>query len=92
MIGWFHKWYTNKYLKDQLVESSPQTAVVGRGGGIDQQGINFTMYRASGGYVIEVRSYDRRTDRSFNNLHIINEDAVMAEELAKIITLETLRS
>ena len=53
-------------------------------------GINFIMYSAIGGQVIQVRSYDRVQDRSNNSLYIITEKDNLGEELAQIITRENL--
>jgi hypothetical protein len=59
---------------------------------IESKGLNFTVYRANGGYVIENRSYDRKLDRSCSSLHIITDDKDLGEEIGKIITFEQLRS
>jgi hypothetical protein len=59
---------------------------------IESRGMNFTVYRANGGHIIEHRVYDRKTDRSDSSLHIITDDKDLGEELAKIITFENIRS
>jgi len=53
--------------------------------------IRFSVYRASGGMVVETRTYDRRKDQSNNQLHIITDDKDLGKELGRIITLEVLR-
>jgi hypothetical protein len=60
---------------------------------IDQpeRAIQFTVYSASGGRVIETRRYDRKTDRSSNGLYIITSDQDFGRELDKIITMEHLK-
>ena len=58
---------------------------------IDSEGMRFQLWKASGGYVIETRSYDRRTDRSDNKMYVITEDKDLGAEIGKIITMETLR-
>jgi hypothetical protein len=59
---------------------------------INSNGMNFTVYRANGGHIIEHRVYDRRLDSTNNNLHIITDDKDLGEEIGKIITYEQLRS
>jgi hypothetical protein len=52
----------------------------------------FTVHPASGGTVIQTRTYDERKDRHVENLYIIHRSEDLGEELAKIITLEGLRT
>ena len=56
------------------------------------QGINFSVHRAHGGYVIEVTVYNRTTDRHNRSLHIITDDKDLGQEIGKIITYEGLRA
>jgi hypothetical protein len=59
---------------------------------IGKDGMNFTIHPAAGGYILEYRVYDHRTERNDNKLHIINEDQDLGESIGKIITLEILRT
>ena len=60
---------------------------------IDQpeRALQFTVYVANGGRVIETRRYDKKTDRNTNGLYVINNDADFGKEIDKIITMESLR-
>lgn len=60
---------------------------------IDQpdRAIQFTVYSANGGRIIETRRYDRKTDRNSNGLYIITNDQDFGRELDKIITMEHLK-
>ena len=60
---------------------------------IDQpeRAIQFTVYNASGGRVVETRRYDKKTDRHTNGLYVINNDVDFGKEIDKIITMEALR-
>jgi hypothetical protein len=60
---------------------------------IDQpeRAIQFTVYVANGGRVVETRRYDKKTDRNTNGLYVINNDADFGKEIDKIITMEALR-
>jgi hypothetical protein len=54
-------------------------------------GLSFQIYGASGGYVLECSSYDEKTDRHQQNLHIISSDADFGDAISKIITIEMLK-
>jgi hypothetical protein len=60
---------------------------------IDQpdRAIQFTVYVANGGRVVETRRYDKKTDRHTNGLYVINNDTDFGKEIDKIITMEALR-
>jgi hypothetical protein len=60
---------------------------------IDQpeRAVQFTVYSASGGRIIETRKYDKKTDRSSNGLYIITNDQDFGREIDKIITMEALK-
>jgi hypothetical protein len=60
---------------------------------IDQpeRAIQFTVYNASGGRVVETRRYDRHKDRSQTGLYIITSSQDFGHEIDKIITMELLR-
>ena len=66
-------------------------AMVERGMGSDAD-LNFKMYKAENGHVMEVRHYDRRTERHNNKLYLITDDQDLGAEISKIITVESLRS
>ena len=55
------------------------------------EGMRFQLYKASGGFVIETRHYDERSDRHTTKMYVINEEKDLGEELGKIITMESLR-
>jgi hypothetical protein len=54
------------------------------------QGMHFTVFKATGGKVVQIHSYDPRTDRTQSNLYVITEQENLGEELAQIITRESL--
>ena len=60
---------------------------------IDQpdRAIQFTVYNANGGRVVETRRYDRLKDRNNNGLYVITNDQDFGHEIDKIITMESLK-
>lgn len=76
-------------------ESAPSPVGISKGTAIGRDGpspngMNFTVYAATGGKVIEFRTYDPRTDRSNTSLYVITEKEDLGEELGQIITKESL--
>lgn len=81
---WFNKDLTN------IEECVPQDTVCEETG-LHSDGMRFQLYRASGGYVVETRYYDRRSDRNENKMYIITDDQDVGQAIGKIITMESLR-
>jgi hypothetical protein len=54
--------------------------------------MNFTVYRANGGTIVEYNKYDERKDQHHCDLHIVHEDQNLGEALGKIVTFESLKS
>lgn len=97
MINWFRQKLHNFIFSqdtNELVETKTHRgrALISRGSQLDSRnGMSFTIHQANGGYVLEYSSYDEKTDRHNNNLHIITSDQDMGQGIAHIITLEMLR-
>lgn len=53
--------------------------------------LNFRVFGAVGGQVIEFRRYDRKTDRSNTTTYIITKDQDFGEKISKIANLEMLK-
>jgi len=54
-------------------------------------GMRLQIYKASGGYVVETRGYDRKMDRNHCTMHVIKEDEDLGDALGKIVMMEALR-
>jgi hypothetical protein len=95
-MNFFRKWFAKQCKQawedaNKIEQDIPQKlSTVSRS--MDSNGMNFTVYRANGGHVIETRKYDRKRDTNDHNLHIITDDKDIGEEIGKIITFEQLRS
>jgi len=53
--------------------------------------LNFRVFSAVGGQVVEFRRYDRKTDRSDTSTYIIHNDNDFGEKISKIANLELLK-
>jgi len=52
--------------------------------------MNFRVYNATGGKIVQIHSYDPRTDRSTSSLYIVTDKEDLGDEIAQIITRESL--
>lgn len=89
---WLYNWLNSVNDTRKMVRLESDQPLVSSSSRIESRGMNFSVYRANGGYVIEHRVYDRKTDRSDNSLHIITDEKDLGEEIAKIITFENIRN
>jgi hypothetical protein len=97
-MKWFKKmlwrWsYQGQELEEQtgkiprgLVTSRDSEAVCG-----DEPVLNFKVYSAVGGKVVEFRRYDRHKDRNDTTTYIITNDQDFGERISKIATMEKLK-
>lgn len=53
--------------------------------------LQFKVYNAIGGKVVEFSRYDRHKDRSFHDIYIISKDEDFGAKIAKIAMLEVLK-
>ncbi len=94
------RWVVNEdnYTRDQ---ASPMTVSIGGyvnssmktsnpGPNNSERGLNFVVFPAVGGKVVQFTTYDPKTDRSMNNLYIVTDKEDLGEELSLIITKESL--
>lgn len=54
--------------------------------------LNFKVYSAIGGKIVEFRRYDRQRDRSDHQTYIITNDQDFGDRIAKIATMENLKA
>jgi len=88
VIKWVREdWDNVKSTREVLVASRDVEAQV-----CDAEPIlNFRVFSAVGGRVVEFRSYDRQKDRSNTQTYIITKDDDFGEKIAKIATLEMMK-
>ena len=81
----------NWLMKDDENYSNQLISVDSEGPNIQSQGFRLNVYSASGGTIVETTKYDRQKDDHKHSLHVVTDDKELGEELAKIITMESLR-
>ena len=53
--------------------------------------LNFRVFSAVGGQVVEFRRYDRKTKRSESTTYIVHKDDDFGDKIAKVANLEMLK-
>jgi hypothetical protein len=54
--------------------------------------LNFRVFSAVGGKIVEFRRYDRQRDRHETQTYIITNDQDFGDRIAKIVTMENIKS
>lgn len=54
------------------------------------KGMNFTVYSATGGKIVQIYNYEPLTDRVSSRLYIVNDKDDLGNELGMIVTRECL--
>jgi len=91
MVKTVVKWSVSEDKRYYTEDSCAQSPVTkGSSIGDRSNGMNFTVHAATGGKVIQVSVYDPRTDRHNTSLYVITDKEDLGEELAQIITKESL--
>ena len=107
MFKWFDKWFAKKckeaWENSKNDEAEPAGinlaigAKVARSSRIREsddfasEPIQFKMYKASGGWAIEFRQYDRKRDTVDTSLYVVNDEQELGNHISKIITMEALK-
>lgn len=79
----------NWFMREEVEDDVPHLVV--EGDRLSSEGMRMQIYKASGGYVVETRSYDSHKDRNFNTMHVITEDQDLGDALGKIVMVEALK-
>ena len=102
-MKWFDNWFDNKVQQSwnrpraQTASSRDRDTISFTEDrqnhlGASRHRMNFTVYRANGGTIVEYNKYDERKDQHHCDLHIVHEDENLGEALGKIVTFESLKS
>jgi len=82
------RWLDNDI--DTSIKLASNSISAGRDVGSDPT-LQFKIYNAIGGKVVEFSRYDRQKDRHFHDIYIIGKDEDFGAKIAKIAMLETLK-
>lgn len=90
-MGWLKHKLRSWIFEDALKQTKANRLISIRDREIDQNGMNFTIMSAVGGYIMQYSQYDEKNDRHDRRLHIINSEQDLGQCIAHIITYEMLR-
>ena len=93
VVKWVREdWNNARQEQDCYATVSPKNSI-----GIGSRDVNsdptlqFKVYNAIGGKVVEFSRYDRKSDRHNHDIYIISKNEDFGEKIAKIATLESLK-
>lgn len=90
------KWLKRKivaWVKEDWYNSQPVAEVSPVGArAVDVEGLSFNVMPAQGGTVVQIRHYDRKSDRNNCITHVIPEGEDIAERVGQIVSMEILRA
>lgn len=96
MLGWLSskimKW-AREYNTNQrdLCEAVPSPVGI-RSHDIEMGGLRFSVMPARGGTIVQMTTYDRKTDRNDYVTHVIPDGEDVAEHVGRIVSMEMLRA
>jgi len=91
VVKWVREdWDNARQEQDCYATVSPKNSISGRDVNSDPT-LQFKVYNAIGGKVVEFSRYDRHKDRSFHDIYIISKDEDFGAKIAKIAMLEVLK-
>ena len=79
------------YPSPKLSRSNSISTISGRANVDSEPTLQFKVYSAVGGKVVEFNRYDPKSDRTDRQIYIIGKDEDFGEKIAKISMLESLR-
>jgi|688.fasta_scaffold229994_4 hypothetical protein len=78
--------------RNRVRQSSEIGSIQGNHNEFESHGpLRIHVHRAIGGMVIQTNNYDEKQDKLHQNLYVIQSHQNLAEELSKIITIETIK-
>jgi hypothetical protein len=79
------------YPSTKMSRGNPISTISGRANVDSEPTLQFKVYSAVGGKIVEFSRYDPKSDRTDRQIYIIGKDEDFGEKIARISTLEALR-
>jgi hypothetical protein len=93
VINWVREdWEHARMEEPHQYNTISKASMVSTRTGVDSEPtLNFKVYSAVGGKIVEFSRYDRKNDRHDHQIYIIGKDEDFGEKISKISTLEVLK-
>jgi len=85
------KWVREDWDSERAVKGIPSPVSVDHSRIEDDPVLNFRIYDAQNGKILEFSKYDRKNDRCNRSIYIIEKDKDITEYVGKCLSLELLR-
>ena len=79
------------YPTPKMSRGNPISTISGRANVDSEPTLQFKVYSAVGGKIVEFSRYDPKSDRTDRQIYIIGKDEDFGEKISKISTLEVMR-
>ena len=79
------------YATPKMSRGNAISTISGRASIDSEPTLQFKVYSAVGGKIVEFHRYDPKSDRTDRQIYIVGKDEDFGEKIAKISTLEILR-
>ena len=95
-MNFFDRWFAKKAKEawdNTVLESrrGPVETIGSNSFNIAAEGLNVTIYGATGGQVVEFRRYDNKRDRNDSKVYVIPTEQNFVESFSKIVSMEMMR-
>jgi len=88
---WLRNWLVN-FDQDSIRAEKGRTLSVRESDDPDnEKSLQFRVWFANGGKVVQTNRYDRHKDRNFTSMYVITEEQDFGREIDKIVTMDSLR-
>lgn len=84
ILNWLHNDDEIQISSNQIVERDRSSPAI--------NGMNFCLYNAVGGHILECKNYNHKTDRHEGTLYMIHDDKDFAKQVAQAIMLEQMKA
>lgn len=93
VVKWVREdWENARNTEQEDCYPTPKNSISGSRDISSDPTLQFKVYNAIGGKIVEFNSYDRQTDRTHHQIYIIGKDEDFGEKIAKISTFEVLKN
>ncbi len=90
-MNWLRRKLRRWLDEEDEIKMSRATVVESARSAPAQNGMNFCLYQAVGGHILESRNYNPKTDRTEGTLYMIHDDEDFARQVAHAIMLEQMK-